>query len=1096
MEVKFALKCIWISFVILSAPNCELYANKGVQLSELMYAPSRGEPEWIELYNNSSDSVNLKGWTIRNKSKTLYILSVTDFYIHAWSYVVITRSATIFSFHPVIPSAVMIVSSLPASFFVNTGDTVSIRDSSGQLIDSMYYFPAWGGGNGKSLERISFGAPSQSQTNWSTSLDSSGSTPGRRNSVAQFNYDIEALRLKAFISGNDTIEFILTIKNSGILTATKYSVDFLVDTAGVENRFIKVGDFNSATEFLPGDSLTIAFSGICFSPIFRAIAVVNFPPDENITNNLISTDAVSRYDIMDIVINEIMYAPSSGEPEWVELFNPTNRNINLKEFTISDNSFSKVLLSSKDYVVHPDSYVVVAHDSSFFTIHPKVSGKVFITPLPQLNNTGDAVVIKDGTGKTIDSVSYKPSWGGSTGGKSLERINALGSSSDPKNFGTCSDLEGSTPNRINSLSPVDYDLSVGSVKASPELLRVGDSVVVSFYIINCGKLTTPESVVGIFFIDSSKQIDSQKVPSIKPSDSVRINFVVRLFSQGSTTLGILVTLPEDQHPDNNKAFLNVRVGVRTLGVVINEIMYAPKNTEQEWIELYNATLVPIDVFDFRISTKNSSVVINTRMVLEPGDYVVICKDSTPIKLHRPFKKLILQPVPVLPNDGGVVLLYDNAGCLVDSVFYLPMMGGSSGKSLERIDCQSNNNDVNWAESIDSSGATPGFANSVAVLPYDISLSLLQIIPDIVDVNDKANVVATIRNVGRDKINAFDFLLRVYRGGSELVSEESGSSEITLNPGDSCQVSYTVALSVPGVYRCMMTVRNQLDTRFRNDTASALLFVRYMPQAVVINEIMYSGTGEYFELYGNSSIPVDLSGWSYRTNNRHNPLAITAGKRIEPGGYFVVISDTAVYNSIVDTLNTTLDRSLSLNDQGGSIVIVDNSGAVIDSVYYKPSWHNPDINSTRGRSLEKINPLLPSNEKTSWSTCVSQMGGTPGKRNSIYVERSTKSSNLKIEPNPFSPDGDGFDDFTIISYNFNTSYIRMRIRIFDMMGRQIAVPVDNVILPSSGNVVWDGRDNSGRVVRFGIYVMYIEVSEPNGSTIGSYKKQVVVAKKMR
>ncbi|MGB9592197.1 MAG: gliding motility-associated C-terminal domain-containing protein, partial [Candidatus Kryptoniota bacterium] len=101
-----------------------------------------------------------------------------------------------------------------------------------------------------------------------------------------------------------------------------------------------------------------------------------------------------------------------------------------------------------------------------------------------------------------------------------------------------------------------------------------------------------------------------------------------------------------------------------------------------------------------------------------------------------------------------------------------------------------------------------------------------------------------------------------------------------------------------------------------------------------------------------------------------------------------------------------------------------------------------------------------------------------------------------EPNPFSPDGDGYNDFTFISYSFNAPYVRMRVRIFDMMGRCIAVPVDNVVLPASGNVVWNGRDESGRLVRFGIYVMYIEVAGPDGSIFGTYKKQVVVAKKMR
>ncbi|MGC8654316.1 MAG: lamin tail domain-containing protein [Candidatus Kryptoniota bacterium] len=1103
MGAKLIFGRILVSFAILTALYSKSHAD-GVKISELMYAPSRGEPEWIELYNCSSDSVNLKGWMIGNKSKILYTLSVTDFYLHAWSYVVITRSAAIYSYHSEIPSPVMIVSSLPEYFLVNTGDTVSIRNSSGQLVDSMFYSHAWGGGNGKSLERISFNVSSLMQSNWSTSVDSSGSTPGKKNSLAQSEYDIQAVRLKAVVFGGDTVEFNLTLRNLGTREASGYSVDFFADTSDSGNSFIRAGTFHSIVELLSGDSLTIKFSTMCSSVSRLAKAIVNFPPDENIANNSVVTDIVHCYNERDIVINEIMYAPSRGESEWIELFNPTDRFINLKGFTVGDNSSAKAIISSTDYIASPSSYVIVAHDTSFFSAHLKVTGKVFVTALPQLNNTGDAVVIKDESGKTIDSVAYEPSWGGDRGGRSLERINATGSSSDRKNFGTCSDVEGSTPNKINSISPTDYDLSIGSISVAPQIIRAGDSAFVSFYIVNRGNKVASESMVKIFYdlnsnlsIDRGEEIDSQKVPSILPSDSVRVNFIVMLPSQGPTTLGVLVVSPEDQRVSNNVAFLTLKAGVRKQSVVVNELMYAPKNAEQEWIELYNADAIPIDMSGFRISTRSASVTIGAKIVLDPGDYLVICKDSTVARFHRPVKNLVLQAVPSLHNDGDVVLLYDNGGSLLDSVSYLPVMGGATGKSLERIDYLSSANGVNWAESVDSTGATPGSVNSVAILPYDISINSLQIMPKIVDANIAASVVATIGNVGRNKMASFSFVLRVFKvGETEVISESSGSSEIILNPGDSVQLSHQILLPVSGVYRCMLTIKNPLDMRARNDTLSSLLFVRYAPQTIVINEIMYSGRGEYFELYGNSSAPIDLTGWSYRVNGRQNSLITKTRKEIMPGGYFVITSDTALCEEIADSSIANLDRSLSLRDEGGSIVILDSSGGIIDSVYYMPSWHNSDITLTRGRSLEKINPLLPSNEKSSWSSSVSPSGGTPGKKNSIFVERLRTSSDLKIEPNPFSPDGDGYNDFTFISYSFNAPYVRMRVRIFDMMGRCIAVPVDNVVLPASGNVVWNGRDESGRLVRFGIYVMYIEVAGPDGSIFGTYKKQVVVAKKMR
>ena len=102
----------------------------------------------------------------------------------------------------------------------------------------------------------------------------------------------------------------------------------------------------------------------------------------------------------------------------------------------------------------------------------------------------------------------------------------------------------------------------------------------------------------------------------------------------------------------------------------------------------------------------------------------------------------------------------------------------------------------------------------------------------------------------------------------------------------------------------------------------------------------------------------------------------------------------------------------------------------------------------------------------------------------------------MSPNPFSPDGDGHDDFTFISYSFPVTSVKIRIRIFDTMGRLIATPADNIVVPSTGRLVWDGRDGSGKIVRFGLYILFMEITGPDGNSLATYKKPVVVAKRMR
>jgi hypothetical protein len=322
----------------------------------------------------------------------------------------------------------------------------------------------------------------------------------------------------------------------------------------------------------------------------------------------------------------------------------------------------------------------------------------------------------------------------------------------------------------------------------------------------------------------------------------------------------------------------------------------------------------------------------------------------------------------------------------------------------------------------------------------------------------------------------------------------------LSPDDSTSENFTFTLSEPGMYRICAAVSQQQDERLWNDTLSTCINVRYQSQSMVVNEIMYSSTktGEYFEVYNTSQNPIEIADWTFHaSSNQTKPPHLSIFHKIfNPGNYFVIAADSSIRQFVPDTALVQIVKSMTLPDGGGTIVLEDPSGAIVDSVCYSPSWHNGDIINTSGRSLEKINPMLPSNDKMSWSTCVSQDCGTPGKRNSIFMEPGNATGSISVAPNPFSPDGDGIDDFTFIDYSFPVSSVKVRVRIFDSIGRLIATPVDNAILSSTGKIIWDGRDGSGKIVRFGLYILLVEVMGPDGKSLSTYKKPLVVAKKMR
>lgn len=168
---------------------------------------------------------------------------------------------------------------------------------------------------------------------------------------------------------------------------------------------------------------------------------------------------------------------------------------------------------------------------------------------------------------------------------------------------------------------------------------------------------------------------------------------------------------------------------------------------------------------------------------------------------------------------------------------------------------------------------------------------------------------------------------------------------------------------------------------------------------------------------------------------------------------------------------------------------------MDSVYYSDDWNNKNIATTNGRSLERINPNLDGNNSLNWSTSVNSRGGTPGNQNSIFVENLNQSANISVSPNPFSPDNDGFEDFTIINYNLSQATAQVRIKIFDNKGRLVRTLLNNQASGSGGSVIFDGLDDENKALRIGIYIVFLEALNDNSGIVETLKTVVVIARKL-
>lgn len=980
-------------------------ARGDIVVNEIMYAPTSPEPEWVEIFNKSEKTINLKNYKIADNNDTSVV--VTEFVVLSpGEFLVVSKDSSIRSYYST--PLKLVVKSFPA--LNNDSDKVILLDSLNRTIDSLQYYSRWGGGSGRSLERIEPVFNSIDSSSWGTSKSKFKATPGYINSLTQKEFDISIERIifnpAAPLFGDD-VNISTKISNIG-----KNNAQFLLELYEDINLDsipdVKISE-SEIVNLATGDSLIYQFNYVIqdlqSEKGYMVVAV--YPQDDDTTNNKYYSKVAPGYTPGSIVINEIMFTPSGGEPEWIELFNLTSDVINLKEWSVNDVlSTPATAKITEDVFFQPHTYLVLSKDSSIVNYHRIIPARVVKINLPSLNNDVDGVVLKDKRGAVIDSVFYNSNWGGS-GGYSLERKEKEISSNLSTNWGSSIDVEQSTPGRVNSISSKEYDLILSTLVSNPKSPVEGDTVFLFATVKNNG-LTVAQNFSISFYTssDSNNVADSllatQTGYSLNPGDSIIIQSqqpIIDLKSKVLVAANVVFLNDEDTLNNYIEKFLEPGYGEKS--IVITEIMYDPKNNEQEWFEIFNRSNEPVNLKNWAVSdyltTPTKSFLASSDYFLLPGEFVVVSKDTTLSGFYSGINfKLLVANFGTLANTTDGIFVFDFRNAVIDSVIYKSVWGGRNGYSLERIDVNRVSNDSsNWVSSLSKMRATPGSENSVFNVPERKRFSL------------------------------------------------------------------------------------------------------------IINEIMYDtdvSNNEFIEFFNASNDTLNLGGWRIEDEKKNFYRLADTNMFVPPGGFFVLISDSLPLNfypglngyHYKTVLNVT---NLGLVNTGELILLKDLKGNVIDSVWYSDKWHNKNFTLTKNRSLEKINPGLDGSSGNNWSTSVSVNGATPGVLNSIYADNQNRSSAISVEPNPFSPDNDGFEDFTIINFNLSQPVSQVNIKIFDNKGRLVRNLANNQPSGSTGSIIFDGLDDGGNPLRIGIYIVYLEALNENSGLVDKLKTALVVARKL-
>lgn len=145
-------------------------------------------------------------------------------------------------------------------------------------------------------------------------------------------------------------------------------------------------------------------------------------------------------------------------------------------------------------------------------------------------------------------------------------------------------------------------------------------------------------------------------------------------------------------------------------------------------------------------------------------------------------------------------------------------------------------------------------------------------------------------------------------------------------------------------------------------------------AVIINEVMYNPQGtdagrEWVELYNDGSSDVTIVGGSGKgswrvVDSSNNTIVDPAGGVgrgslvVPAGGYLVVASDPSLFMGEYSGSYSVAKSSLSLNNNGTTVSLLDGNGATVDSLAYVPGQGGNDNGASLQRAGAELIQALP------------------------------------------------------------------------------------------------------------------------------------------
>lgn len=459
------------TFVLFEASEYDVVFN------EIMADPTPvvGLPEWeyVELYNTTDFDIDLEGWQIQIGSNDN---TFSNQILPAHGYLIVCHNDAVDelkTFGDCVGFSSFSIGNTSSNMYLVSKQGVTISHVS---FSNTWYHDADKDDGGWSVEQIDPQNPCAGANNWTASVDASGGTPGRINSVNAVN-DIAPVveRISMFSNYIVQLWFDQQMEPATLMETQNYVVE-------------NTGEHPQEANVNPNDPTFVELvfdhgfeEGVVYTLIINDVA--------NCIGNPIQSDTRAQFGIPnpiaegDILINEIMFDPIAPGVDYVELYNPTDKTFDLSELMLgvvketfpnpADTTLKEIASDSR--LLLPQSYVLLSTNSQIVGQQYDCATDNFVQmeSFPIYANAGGTAVVMSKSGVVIDQMYFSEKMHYPllkvTKGVALERVSFNQPSMDANNWHSAAEsVHFGTPGYANSMMQ-NAEPSEDAVSVSPEV---------------------------------------------------------------------------------------------------------------------------------------------------------------------------------------------------------------------------------------------------------------------------------------------------------------------------------------------------------------------------------------------------------------------------------------------------------------------------------------------------------------------------------------------------------------------------------------------------------------------------------------------------